>query len=90
MGLFSDSRLPNVERFSRHLNSHEVGFIAYDLRHAYALRGTVQNKISLPVMARMMGHAANIHLQTYNAWIKDAHVDNEMRSLLKSKSLSDS
>jgi integrase len=58
-----------------------IDFVAYDLRHAYALRGTVQNKISLPVMARMMGHAPQIHLETYNAWIKDAHVDAEMAKL---------
>ena len=81
----ADKSLPKVKDFGSQTNSffyfHKLPFAPYNLRHAYAIRGTVTMKISLPVMARMMGHAPQIHLQTYNAWIKDAHVDAEMSKL---------
>ena len=85
----SNKSLPKVKNFGQQTNSyfyfHKLPFAPYNLRHAYAIRGTVTMKISLPVMARMMGHAPQIHLETYNAWIKDSHVDSEMRSLLENK-----
>jgi integrase len=75
-------KLPPINSFGRqtHLffSRNKIPFVPYDLRHAYAIRGTVTKKISLPVMARMMGHAPEVHLKTYNSWIKDSHVDDEM------------
>jgi len=77
--------LPDVAKFgeiaSRQFMRYDCPFTPYDLRHAYAIRGTIAKKIQTPIMARLMGHSTSIHLNTYNAWIKDSQVDEEMRSL---------
>jgi len=68
------------EQMSRNLASAEVPFVPYDLRHAYAIRGTVVHKIPLPVMARMMGHSPQQHLNTYNYWLSQSQIDEIMNN----------
>lgn len=54
------------EQTSRNLASAKVPFVPYDLRHTYAIRGTVVHKTPLPVMARMIGYSPQQHLNTYS------------------------
>lgn len=83
-----DAELPEVNDFgdacSHRFRSYRIPFPPYTLRHAYAIRGTVDKKISHPTMSRMMGHSSSIHLDTYNAWISDSQIDQEMMSLGRS------
>lgn len=60
------------ERTSRAFKRQHIPFCPYNLRHAYAIRGSVVFRISVSVMARMMGHAPEVHLRTYNRWISAA------------------
>jgi integrase len=55
------------ERFlERHL-----GFVPYDLRHRYAIRG---HELELPIgqMAKWMGHSVQMHTDTYQKWMPDS------------------
>lgn len=47
----------------------KIPFQAYNLRHAYAVRGGNVYAIPVPIMARLMGHSAKEHLATYQQWI---------------------
>lgn len=47
----------------------DMPFVAYDLRHAYAIRGSVKYKIPVATMAAWMGHSPTVHWNTYNRWI---------------------
>lgn len=47
----------------------------YDLRHAYALRGATQYNIPARVMAGMMGHSIEVHLNTYSRWLNQSDVE---------------
>jgi integrase len=82
--------LPDVTYFgnvtSMQFKRYDCPFTPYDLRHAYAIRGTITKKIQTPIMARLMGHSTTVHLNTYNAWIKDSQVDSEMMVLTQSLS----
>ncbi len=49
-----------------------ICFPSYNLRHAYALRGSVKFKIPIRVMAGLMGHTPEIHLATYSKYLKDS------------------
>ncbi|MDA0267518.1 MAG: integrase [Cyanobacteria bacterium] len=46
----------------------QLGFVPYDLRHAYARRGY---ELGFPpeFLARSMGHSYAVHCNTYKAWI---------------------
>ncbi|MBD2771218.1 integrase [Iningainema tapete] len=60
------------QRVSHYFNRRNLSFCPYDLRHAYAIRGTTQYKIPIPTMAVWMGHSPVVHLQTYQRWIDAA------------------
>jgi integrase len=79
-----DIWLPNTVNFgdytSKRFVKDSVPFNPYDLRHAYAIRGTVVQKIPLPVMARMMGHSPQQHLNTYNYWLSQSQIDEIMNN----------
>lgn len=63
-------------RVAEHLREREIPLTAYNLRHAYGVRGTVKLKIPVPVMASMMGHSPEIHLSTYQRWAsEEQHVE---------------
>jgi hypothetical protein len=47
-------------------------FVPYDLRHAYAIRGSVVFQLPVAVMAELIGHSPELHFSTYNRWISHA------------------
>jgi hypothetical protein len=49
-------------------------FVPYDLRHAYAIRGSVVFQLLVAVMAELMGHSPEFHFSTYNQWISHASI----------------
>ncbi|MEH1821497.1 MAG: integrase [Nostoc sp.] len=59
------------QRVSRTFDRKNVPFNAYDLRHAYAIRGSVRHKVPVATMAAWMGHSPNVHWATYNRWISE-------------------
>ncbi|MBW4670407.1 MAG: integrase [Cyanomargarita calcarea GSE-NOS-MK-12-04C] len=60
------------QRVGQHFHRHKLPFTPYDLRHAYAIRGSIQYKIPVVAMAAWMGHKPSVHWDTYNRWIKSA------------------
>jgi integrase len=78
-----DKKVPNVkariheeygERVSRTFKRAGTEFGPYDLRHAYAIRASVEYRLPLPVAAALCGHSPNVHLAKYNRWInQDQH-----------------
>ena len=46
----------------------EVGFVPYDLRHAWAIR-LIAFGVPISVAAKMMDHSVLVHEETYEAWI---------------------
>ncbi|MBD2156038.1 hypothetical protein [Leptolyngbya sp. FACHB-16] len=57
---------------ARRFRRPEIAFKPYDLRHAYAIRGSVINRLPVSTMAAFMGHSPTVHLQTYNRWLTHA------------------
>jgi integrase len=60
------------ERTARAFKRHAIPFTPYTLRHAWCIRASVVFKQPIPVSAAMAGHSADLHLRTYNRWIKAA------------------
>lgn len=60
------------QRVGQYFYRHKLPFTPYDLRHAYAIRGSVQYKIPVVTMAAWMGHKPSVHWDTYNRWIKNS------------------
>ncbi|MBW4694196.1 MAG: site-specific integrase [Lyngbya sp. HA4199-MV5] len=48
-----------------------IGFPPYNLRHAWAVR-VIGFRLPTNVAAKMMGHSAKIHEETYEHWIPDS------------------
>ncbi len=46
----------------------EVGFVPYDLRHAWAIR-LIAFGVPISIAAKMMDHSVQVHGETYEAWI---------------------
>ncbi|WP_292808916.1 integrase [Nostoc sp. JL23] len=64
----------------------DVPFDAYDLRHAYCIRGSVRYKLPVVTMASWAGHSPVVHYQTYNRWISEvehAKAFEDLRSRLQ-------
>ncbi|MCC5636372.1 integrase [Nostoc sp. CHAB 5844] len=57
------------QRVSQTFDRKDAPFLPYDLRHAYAIRGSVRYKIPVATMAAWMGHSPTVHWNTYNRWI---------------------
>ncbi len=70
-----------TQHFFRHRN--DIPFTPYDLRHAYAIRGSVQYKIPVSTMASWMGHKPSVHWDTYNKWISDAEHERIFQEISK-------
>jgi integrase len=51
--------------------ANELPFNPYDLRHAYAIRGSVIYRMPRRVMAGMMGHSESVHSDIYNRWLRE-------------------
>jgi integrase len=60
------------QRVGQYFHRHKLCFTPYDLRHAYAIRGSVKYRIPVATMAAWMGHKPGIHWATYNRWIEDS------------------
>jgi integrase len=60
------------ERTARAFKRHKIPFTPYTLRHAWCIRASVVFKQPIPVSAAMAGHSADLHLRTYNRWLKAA------------------
>ncbi|MEM8614959.1 MAG: hypothetical protein AAGF93_23340 [Cyanobacteria bacterium P01_H01_bin.105] len=58
------------ERTARAFKRQKIPFTPYTLRHAWCIRATVVFKQPIPVSAAMAGHSADLHLRTYNRWLK--------------------
>ena len=50
---------------------YDIPFVAYDLRHAYAVRG-IKFNIPVSIAAKMMGHSVAVHTKTYHRWLSAA------------------
>lgn len=76
-----DVKLPGVapnqdlriygDRTKKQFTRYKVPFKAYDLRHAYAIRGSVVEGHSVGFMAASMGHSEAEHMKTYHRWLSN-------------------
>jgi len=69
-------------RTRRQFQRYGVPFNPYDLRHAYAIRGSVVKGLPTPIMAGMMGHSEAVHVRTYQRWLKEATADEVYNRLI--------
>lgn len=84
---FNGDRRVYGNRTSKALRRYGIEFKPHDFRHAYCLRGTVRYKIPIPIMAAMAGHSPEIHMRTYNRWLKeDAAIEAYLRAISQTKS----
>jgi integrase len=60
------------DRVGKRFKSYGLPFVPYDLRHAYAIRGSVVFQLPVAVMAELMGHSPELHFSTYNRWVSHA------------------
>jgi integrase len=76
-----DGKAPNIkcrghseygERAARHFKRSKIGFCPYDLRHAYAIRGSLQYEIPVAVMASWLGHSPAVFLRIYSKHLSAA------------------
>ena len=72
-------------RNKRQFQRYEVPFPAYNLRHAYALRGSLVLGLSTTDMAKMMGHSEAVHIRTYRRWLSEAEVQKNYDRLVLKK-----
>lgn len=70
------------QRCSRQFSRYKIPFDPYDLRHAYAIRGSVVKGLPVSSMAAMMGHSALVHTRTYHRWLQDATNEQVYRKLI--------
>ena len=59
--------------------------VAYDLRHAFALRG-IRYEIPTRVMAQMMGHSEKTHVDKYRKWLDKDRSKDILRQLISKQS----
>ena len=48
---------------------YDVPFEAYDLRHAWAIRASVVEKLPVSTAAAFMGHSPAVHTKVYHHWL---------------------
>jgi integrase len=76
-----------ADRFGERLKNKGINFNAYDLRHAYAIRGRKLGYES-DDLARWMGHTLDEHTQTYQKyWDNEIHASVYRTSLLRIEEL---
>jgi integrase len=73
------------QRVSRQFARYKVPFVPYDLRHAFAIRGSVIKRLPVSVMASMMGHSVAVHTRIYHRWLSDSTNEQVYRSLILGK-----
>jgi integrase len=69
-------------RNKRQFQRYHIPFPAYNLRHAYAIRGSVTMGLPVSTMASMMGHSAAVHTREYHHWLSDATNDAVYRKIV--------
>ncbi|MEO0532898.1 MAG: hypothetical protein AAF215_03420 [Cyanobacteria bacterium P01_A01_bin.123] len=66
---------PDFQRYglqvAHQLKMYQLPFVAYDLRHAYAVR-CIKFDLTSSIAARMMGHSVAVHTATYHRWLSAA------------------
>lgn len=69
----SQSKYEVAKAFGDYVKRVGIGFPAYNLRHAYALRLFV---LGVPIdrAAKLMGHTPKVHEDTYKHWITRRHM----------------
>jgi integrase len=60
------------QRCSRQFNRYKLPFDAYDLRHAFAVRASVVNRLPVSTAASFMGHSVATHTRVYHRWLADS------------------
>jgi integrase len=70
------------QQVSRRFSGYEMPFVPYDLRHAFAIRGSVVKRLPVSVMASMMGHSVAVHTRIYHRWLSDSTNEQVYRSLI--------
>jgi integrase len=60
------------ERAARYFKRAGLPFVLYDLRHCWAVR-TLEFGLDLSLASQQMGHSAQVHTDTYHAWISERH-----------------
>lgn len=75
-------------KITRQFWKWKVPVKAYDLRHAFALRG-IANDVPVPVMANMMGHSELTHVEVYRKWLSTNRSKTILQEMLESKANSD-
>lgn len=63
------------QRTHRQFDRYGVPFNPYDLRHAYAIRGSVVKGLPVKIMADQMGHSVSVHEKIYQRWLKESTAD---------------
>lgn len=63
----------------------KIGFKAYDLRHAWAVRAICDPRISPSLAAKSMGHSLTMHSAIYQRWFDGSELEN-VQSLLSAAS----
>ena len=58
-----------ANRLSIRFHDRDLDFLAYDLRHCYAIRGH-QLEVPIGQMAKWMGHSVQMHSQIYQKWMQ--------------------
>ncbi|BAZ39365.1 integrase protein [Calothrix sp. NIES-4101] len=71
------------QRVNQYFYRHSIPFTPYDLRHAYAIRGSVQYKIPVVTMASWMGHKPSVHWDTYNRWIGESENERVFKEMVQ-------
>jgi integrase len=72
-------------RVKRQFNRYGVPFHPYDLRHAFAIRGSVVKGLPVSTMAAMMGHSPVVHQRTYHRWLSNEVNDRVYRDIILKK-----
>lgn len=80
----NNRRLPNVDAENQYekgalgtatsmlFRRKKIGFLPYDLRHAWAVRTAVVFELPVTIAASEMGHGADLHLKVYHRHITAA------------------
>lgn len=74
------------QRINRQFDRYKIPFLPYDLRHAYAIRGSVVAGMDESAMAQMMGHSPHVHHNIYHRWLSDAVVQKNYEDKILKKS----
>ena len=64
---------------------YKLPFTPYDVRHAWAIRASVTQGLSVSTAAKMMGHSVAVHTRTYHKWLSEAVVEREYNQKIRNR-----